>query len=163
MTYVYILFAIVGLIALGQWIYRRGWGMVPTAIALFVLTASAVGMLNSGQLDPLSALLATGGIILTGSSIVRARRFRRDWRPRVAAVAVSLVLLAILWWPQMSSMSMPSVISVPHAPPITSPVVTTPVTPVTPPSHTPTRSTHGPSAAECSGLGYDARRTLGCP
>ena len=99
-----IVFAIVGLVALGLWIYRRGWGVPAKVVSLLVVVSFAGAVLGGpangrwgADHGALTDLIATFGILLVGMWALR--RYGAGWQP-YAISAATLVLLMTMWLPR---------------------------------------------------------------
>lgn len=97
-------FAFVGLIASGNWIFRSKWGVIAKTLAGLVLIGLSAEMFNTdtsfiGLFNPIATFLATFGIVIVASWIVNHKKFKTDWRPKVAAVTSALALMAFIWIP----------------------------------------------------------------
>lgn len=104
---VFLSFASVGVVAAGYELFRSNWGWVLKGIGAYLLASLGLFMWSPARgmvgLDhgPIVALFATIGIVIATNHVVRHPQIH-DWRPRVAAVAIALGLLAIIWTPYLS-------------------------------------------------------------
>ncbi len=97
-------FAFVGLVASGNWVFKSKWSVIAKTLAGVVLIGLGTEMLKThapliGLFNPIAAFLATGGIVIIASWIVRHKKFKTDWRPKVVAVISALALMAFIWTP----------------------------------------------------------------
>lgn len=104
LTNVILAFAVVGSLAIGHRIFKSGMGIIGKAIACLVLLGLMGGMFDPrapliGLFNPLAGLLATGGIVIVANHLQGRKQWAKDWRPRVATVAVALGLLTVIWYP----------------------------------------------------------------
>ena len=158
-------FALVGVVAIGHWIFNGKWSTVGKIVGCLLLLGLVRAMFDPstplmGIFNPVAAMLATGGIVIITGYLVKMKRWAKDWRPRAVTVAVALALLATIWLPVVLSPGLlPSVPTAAAA----SPAASTPTT--SPPAPTATRrSTHARRTNPCDDpeMTRDMRRDIGC-
>lgn len=101
-------FATVGLVALGRWIFRSGWGNVWKTVGAVLVVMLWWAMVNgplSGRWGadhgPLTDLIATFGIVLAATWGIR--RVGNDWIQQTAVVATAFAFLIVIWVPRLDS------------------------------------------------------------
>ncbi len=102
LTTIISLFALIGTVASGRWIFRQSWGMLWKFAGCMVLLSLLSAIFSGrapmvGLYNPLAGILATWGIML--SAIWGFRRAGNDWRWQSAVVIPAVILLGVIWIP----------------------------------------------------------------
>ncbi|MBM5789805.1 hypothetical protein FJZ23_01830 [Candidatus Parcubacteria bacterium] len=152
-----LLFAMVGLIACGRWIYRSGWGNLWKVVGALAVVSLWWAMVNgplSGRWGAdhgvLTDLFASFGIAIVATWGVR--RVGNDWRRQAAVVVGALALMAMMWIPryQAGHLALPITVQ-PSVPTIRSVPATAQHPSVT------------ADTLDCDELSYDGKIAAGCP
>lgn len=171
MEFICLVFATIGLVVLGRWVYEQNWRVPVKAIALLLTAMFGMFMWNmpmsgvwGANHGALVALFATAGIAIVGTYSIR--RWHVQWWHWVIQVVIGLGLITYMWFPILKSgpTSITPTVPTTNSPPNASPTATPPPTRQSPAPRAVTPQRHqSPSSDFCNKLSFDAKREAGCP
>lgn len=170
MEFICLVFATIGLVVLGRWVYEQKWSVPVKAIALLLSAMFGMFMWNmpmagvwGANHGALVALFATVGIAIVGTYSIH--RWHAQWWHWAIQVVIGLGLIMYMWFPILKSG--PASIT-PTAPTTSTPSVTPTANPaptkqLRPPRSISPQRQQSPSSDFCNKLSFDAKREAGCP